>query len=211
MERFNQQAIRSFWGRFYFPANATLYLVGDVDKAQARLLIEETFGRVPTPPPSQPPPGPGAAAFDAEVLLESGVAAEGGGSSAGAASSNGAGEGEDEGAAAEQQGAGSAAGSTSGNGAGAGEAPAFVNGVLLGAPMHEGRLVRRPVEHQWGCGTALHPAPVAGGAGPHRGGAAPVSVFRHRLLQLFQLSIFCKLPIRPMTTLKDLRCVSPAG
>ena len=34
---------------------------------------------------------------------------------------------------------------------------------------------------------------------------APISVFRHRLLQLFQLSIFCKLPIQPMKTLDDLK------
>lgn len=56
--------------------------------------------------------------------------------------------------------------------------------------------VRPPVEHQWGC-TA---SPVHGG-GQH----APVSVFRHRLLQLFQLSIFCKLPVLPISTLEDLR------
>lgn len=56
--------------------------------------------------------------------------------------------------------------------------------------------IRPPVEHQWGCGQQLVHAPAP----------APVSVFRHRLLQLFQLSVFCKLPIRPMTTMHDLRC-----
>lgn len=55
--------------------------------------------------------------------------------------------------------------------------------------------IRPPVEHQWGCGGQL----------VHASAAAPVSVFRHRLLQLFQLSVFCKLPIRPMTTMHDLR------
>lgn len=56
--------------------------------------------------------------------------------------------------------------------------------------------VRPPVEHQWGCSSpAVHAGP------PH----APVSVFRHRLLQLFQLSIFCKLPVLPISTLEDLR------
>lgn len=52
------------------------------------------------------------------------------------------------------------------------------------------------MEHQWGCSSpAVHAGP------PH----APVSVFRHRLLQLFQLSIFCKLPVLPIGTLEDLR------
>ena len=61
--------------------------------------------------------------------------------------------------------------------------------------------IRPPVEHQWGCGTQLvHGAPPA-----------PVSLFRHRLLQLFQLSVFCKLPIRPMTTMHDLRWAGLGG
>jgi len=57
-----------------------------------------------------------------------------------------------------------------------------------------GLQIRPPVEHQWGCGPLVHAVPPA-----------PVSVFRHRLLQLFQLSVFSKLPILPMTTMHDLR------
>ena len=54
--------------------------------------------------------------------------------------------------------------------------------------------VRPPVEHGFGCG-ALHP-----GAKP-----AKTEVFQHRLLQHFQLSIFCKLPVQPLQTIADLR------
>ena len=53
------------------------------------------------------------------------------------------------------------------------------------------------MEHQWGCSSQpVHGGPASG---------APVSVFRHRLLQLFQLSIFCKLPVLPISTLDGLR------
>lgn len=45
--------------------------------------------------------------------------------------------------------------------------------------------VRPPVQHHFGCGP---PAP-----GEERAG---VAVFRHRLLQHFMLSLFCKLPVR---------------
>ena len=60
--------------------------------------------------------------------------------------------------------------------------------------------VRPPVEHQWGCSSST-PTVHAGASAP----PASVSVFRHRLLQLFQLSIFCKLPVKPIDTLQDLR------
>jgi hypothetical protein len=32
-----------------------------------------------------------------------------------------------------------------------------------------------------------------------------VRVFRHRLLQHFMLSLFCKLPVQPMTRIRDMR------
>ena len=54
--------------------------------------------------------------------------------------------------------------------------------------------VRPPVEHIFGGG------PPAAGEAP-----APVSVFRHRLLQHFMLSVFCKLPIKQMTCMRDIR------
>jgi hypothetical protein len=30
-------------------------------------------------------------------------------------------------------------------------------------------------------------------------------VFKHRLLQDFMLSLFCKLPVQPMTRIRDMR------
>ena len=42
-------ALRDFWGKWYFPANATLYVVGDLDRdveATAE-LIKKTFGKLP--------------------------------------------------------------------------------------------------------------------------------------------------------------------
>lgn len=42
-------ALRSFWGKWYFPANATLYVVGDLDRdvEATRELIKNTFGKLP--------------------------------------------------------------------------------------------------------------------------------------------------------------------
>jgi hypothetical protein len=54
--------------------------------------------------------------------------------------------------------------------------------------------VRPPVKHRFGCGP-LQP-----------GEESPtVRVFRHRLLQHFMLSLFCKLPVQPMTRIRDMR------
>ena len=55
--------------------------------------------------------------------------------------------------------------------------------------------MRPPVEHIFGSG------PVEPGTAP-----APVSVFRHRLLQHFMLSVFCKLPVKRVTAMRDIRC-----
>jgi secreted Zn-dependent insulinase-like peptidase len=49
----SRQVLHDFWKRWYFPGNATLYLVGDFDGAlgggmdAAEKLIRETFGRIP--------------------------------------------------------------------------------------------------------------------------------------------------------------------
>jgi hypothetical protein len=45
--------------------------------------------------------------------------------------------------------------------------------------------VRPPVQHRHGCGPM----------GPSEPAAAPVSIFRHPLLQQFMLTVFCKLPV----------------
>ena len=49
--------------------------------------------------------------------------------------------------------------------------------------------------HQFGMG------PIAEG----QTGTAPITMFRHRLLHHFQVSLFSKLPLRPMTRLEDVR------
>lgn len=60
-----------------------------------------------------------------------------------------------------------------------------------------------------GCGGAAQKLPNAEhrwGAGPLQGAEEPVvAVFRHRLLQQFMLTIFSKLPVQPVTTMRDLR------
>ena len=58
-----RQVLHDFWARFYFPGNATLYVVGDFDADggldAAEQLIKDTFGKLP---PGQQPgsgaPGP---------------------------------------------------------------------------------------------------------------------------------------------------------
>lgn len=54
--------------------------------------------------------------------------------------------------------------------------------------------VRPPVVHNYGCG-------------PLREVESPptVRVFKHRLLQHFMLSLFCKLPVQPLTRIRDMR------
>ena len=54
--------------------------------------------------------------------------------------------------------------------------------------------VRPPVQHKFGCGP-MQPGEQA----------APVSIFRHHLLQHFMLSLFCKLPVQPMDTMGGLK------
>ena len=53
VETVSRQVLHDFWRRWYFPGNATLYLVGDFDGGlgggmdAAEKLIRETFGRIP--------------------------------------------------------------------------------------------------------------------------------------------------------------------
>jgi predicted Zn-dependent peptidase len=173
VEKWEREQIVSFWRRHYSPANATVYVVGDVDAVEAKELVEKTFGRVPASPEQ---PSPAAAALDASILAsaadEQQEAEQAAAATTAAAAIGGASESEGE------------------------ESHSAMNGALLmrdATPRPRG-MVRPPVDHQWGCGPPLR--------GPS---SAPVSIFRHRLLQLFQVSVFCKLPIRPMTKMEDLR------
>lgn len=64
----------------------------------------------------------------------------------------------------------------------------------LVAQLKQRHAVRPPVDHKFGAG------PLAPGEQP-----APVSIFRHPLLQHFMLSVFCKLPLIPMTRVEHLQ------
>jgi len=59
VKQWNIDELRGFWQQWYFPANATLYVVGEVGRpaAEVRELIANTFGRVP--PGRQPAEGGG--------------------------------------------------------------------------------------------------------------------------------------------------------
>ena len=65
VESVPRQVLQDFWKRWYFPGNATLYLVGDFEGSfgggmdAAERLIRETFGRVPAGrQPGNGVPGP---------------------------------------------------------------------------------------------------------------------------------------------------------
>ena len=47
VEKWDRSQIMEFWARNYFPANATVYVVGDVEPAATRELVQRAFGRVP--------------------------------------------------------------------------------------------------------------------------------------------------------------------
>lgn len=58
-----RQVLHDFWQRFYFPGNATLYVVGDFDAGggmdAAEGLIKDSFGKVPAGQlPGSGAPGP---------------------------------------------------------------------------------------------------------------------------------------------------------
>jgi hypothetical protein len=222
VKQWNIDELRGFWRQWYFPANATLYVVGEMGRptAEVRELISSTFGRVP--PGREPPQGGHAAAI-------------GNGSS-----SNGNGVGPH--VSQQQQGAlkmrhpvrpqhyvavllenrikGSLHNSVTcmriftlnkfikclSNAVRQTADPQPQRDWLHGKQtpsflsvfdsVRRCAQVRPPVEHIFGSG------PVETGAAP-----APVSVFRHRLLQHFMLSVFCKLPVKRVTAMRDIRRV----
>jgi len=169
-------AVKAYWSRWYFPANATLYVVGDLDRdiEATRALIRSVFGRLQ--------PATMSAEEAAACSAASKAAADGhqpphtlpAPASMVAALSKG-----------------------NGNGTAAAVAPevapdpAAAAAALLLKARHP---IRPPVRHHWGMG------PLAPAERP-----APVSTFQHPLLQNFMLSVFCKVPITPMTTMAHLR------
>jgi predicted Zn-dependent peptidase len=49
VEKWDRKMLMSFWQKWYFPANAVLYIVGDLQNAVSEIetLIEKAFGAVP--------------------------------------------------------------------------------------------------------------------------------------------------------------------
>ncbi|CAL8466878.1 g6414 [Coccomyxa elongata] len=144
VEKWDREALMKFWEKWYFPANAVLYIVGDYRRPveEVKALIEQSFGAVP--PGRERLPGAEAAALT--------------------------------------------------NGSSNGSSPSSNGAAAEDGPLKQKHKVRPPVEHRYGCG-------------PLKPGEMPptVRVFKHRLLQHFMLSLFCKLPVQPMTRIRDMR------
>ena len=53
VQRVSRRVLHDFWRRWYFPANATLFLVGDFNSKASRgldaaeTLVKEAFGSIP--------------------------------------------------------------------------------------------------------------------------------------------------------------------
>lgn len=63
--------VRAFYERWYVPNNATLVLVGDVDPAEMREMVEGYFGDIPRgPEPPELPPPPATPRTDGERRVE---------------------------------------------------------------------------------------------------------------------------------------------
>jgi predicted Zn-dependent peptidase len=187
VEKWSREQIAYFWGKHYFPSNATLYVVGDIDTALTKELIQQTFGRI-SPTPATIHAGL-LSNYDTKAFLQP--------PSFSSNSSNGTAQQQEQEEMLADPAAGFIPSDQRPNGALLDIATAAANNNNGGeGVLRKHMMVRPPVDHHWGA--IQHPSL----ADERR---APVSVFRHRLLQLFQLSIFCKLPIRPMTTLDDLK------
>lgn len=59
VEGFDRAALMRFWQRWYFPANAVLYIVGDFDRSveAVKALVDASFGAIP---PGREPATPAA-------------------------------------------------------------------------------------------------------------------------------------------------------
>jgi len=148
IQKWHGDVCRGFHQRWYFPANATLYLVGDIDcdVDAAIQQIEAAFAKEPAPMREEEPVTPG------EIPTS--------------------------------------------------PAP---------PPLPKTRQpVRPPVAHAYGLlPSQADPALLAAvpaGPPPHTlAHESGVHVFQHELLQQFSLSIFCKLPVRQVTSMRSLQ------
>ncbi|GBG59232.1 hypothetical protein CBR_g32249 [Chara braunii] len=196
--------IRAFHERWYFPANATLFLVGDLGSVSRTIeMIEAQFGS--TPPGMVHPRGASAAA--ASSLSSSGTTTHQIGSSSSPSSVLDL-------PSCPPSSAGVAAATVTGNGGAASAAsspmraiPSALSPPTTGPPVSvrkERHAIRPPVEHRWS--VQWSPYMRSGYAAP-RGSTSLPHVFQHELLQHFSLSVFCKTPVRPVVTFGDLRNV----
>jgi predicted Zn-dependent peptidase len=248
-------ALQRFWRRWYFPANATLFVIGDVEQTPDEVvsLIERAFGAVPAGRAEQDEVEDAHGDGTGSVLAIEGVTVPRGTAEASGAFGEG---GPSSSAAVQQQqapagrnalsstppsaAAFAAASAAAAQGAleaalGSREAAAEALERSMAAsssssadgdaasdprPLKLRHPVRPPVLHLWGQGPPSGaPAPTASPAagelvtrdaweqGMPAPGTSDVSFFRHPLLQHFSLSLFCKLPLRPMATHGDLRRV----
>jgi zinc protease len=66
--------VKEFFRRFYGPNNATLAVVGDIELAQARQLVEKWFGAIPpSPPVERDAPAPKPLEREERVVIEDDV------------------------------------------------------------------------------------------------------------------------------------------
>jgi hypothetical protein len=204
------EVVQNFWRKWYFPANVTLYIVGDLNetKEQVERLIEQSFGKFSAGRLGDH--GSDVASMVLNSLPGKSTATESSGTEP-AASHNGSADSHSNGGAA-----------VNGNGAAAAIPVAVVPDVLdnrasnwassvsvngdSSSVLGEGVIaiaddgaklrhpVRPPVLHKHGCWPMSPDEP-----------AVPVSIFRHPLLQHFTLTLFCKLPVVSLKSLDDLK------
>src|SRR2546428_7732656 len=58
LEALSRAQTEAFFQTYYSPVNAVLAVVGDIKPKEVIALVENTFGRIPAPPPPPPPPVP---------------------------------------------------------------------------------------------------------------------------------------------------------
>ena len=63
VEKWDRKMLMGFWEKWYFPANAVLYIVGDlgISPPEIEALIQKAFGNVPAGRQSLPGSSPGGA------------------------------------------------------------------------------------------------------------------------------------------------------
>ena len=187
--------VKAFWERWYFPANATLYVVGDVPETDDDIekLVATHFGHLPAAyldqdgapiPQGQLPPALAEKVTQAQAQAQPQTSP---GASATAPP--------------------------------AAPLPTFTvaetdeAAQAAGWVRRERDFVRPPVKHVYGAdpqaSLALQRTTPAAIHQKEEGrpmeGTAPVNVFRHPLLQQFMLSVFCKLPILEIHTGADMK------